>query len=138
MSDHYTKLARILRISPGVLMDLDQKMSSMTGQKDVIEAISHENDVLVKKSLAELNLPNDAVADEIYAALIGKLTHVHKHLFELIGRPDLANMSTMCGKMCEVAFQTFTPPKGLFMKKEKAVELLNKYKPDNLLEHFKC
>ena len=119
-------------------MNLDQKMSSITGQKGVIESISVENDMLVKKSLAELSLPEDATADEIYASLIGKLTHVDKHLFELLDKPDLANMSNVCGKMCEVAFQTFTPPKGLFMKKEKAIELLNKYKPDNLLSHFKC
>src|SRR3989344_1156843 len=98
MNNHYQKIACVLRISPGVLMDLDQKMSLMTGQKDVIEAVSKENDILVKKSLAELNLPEDAVADEIYAALIGKLTHIDKHLFELIGKPDLANMSKVCGK----------------------------------------
>lgn len=138
MSDPYAKLARILRISAGDLLNLDQKMSVVTGQKNVIEAISEENDLLVKKNLAELNLPEDVVADEIYAALIGKLTHIDKHLFELLDRPDLTNMSKVCGKMCEVAFQTFNPPKGLFIKKEKAVELLDKFKPDNLLDHFKC
>lgn len=138
MNQAYSKLAHILRISAGDLLNLDQKMSAMTGQMGVIEAISEENDLLVKKSLAELNLPEDVTADEIYAALIGKLTHVDKHLFELLGKPDLSNMSKTCGKMCEVAFQTFTPPKGLFMKKEKAIELLDKYKPDTLLSHFKC
>lgn len=138
MNHHYQKLARILRISPGDLLDLDQKMGAITGQKGVIEAISEENNMSVEKSLKELNLPNDVVADEIYGALINKLTHVDKHLFDLLGRPDLANMSNVCGKMCEVAFQTFSPPKGLFIKKEKAVELLDKYKPDNLLDHFKC
>lgn len=138
MIDHYQKIAHILRISPKDLMDLDQKMTAITGQKGVIDAISIENDRLVKKNLAELGLPEDAIAEEIYSALINKLTDVDKHLFELLDKPDLANMSKTCGKMCEVAFQTFTPPKGLFMKKEKAIELLNKYKPDNLLEHFKC
>ena len=132
----YTKIARILRISSGDLLNLDQQMSAMTGQKGVMEAISEENDMLVKKSLAELNLPEDVIADEIYAALISKLTHVDKHLFELLDKPDLSNMSKVCGKMCEVAFQVFPPPKGLFIKKDKVVELLNKHKPDNLLKHF--
>ena len=138
MQDSYTKIAKVLRISAGDLLNLDQKMSLVTGQKSVMDAISEENDMLVKKSLAELNLPEDVVADEIYAALINKLTHIDKHLFDLLGKPDLANMSKMCGKMCEVAFQTFTPPRGLFIKKDKAVELLDKFKPDNLLNHFKC
>ena len=138
MDNAYTKLARILRISPGDLLNLDQKMSSITGQKGVIEAIAKENEMLVAKNLAELGLSEDVTAEEVYTALINKLSHVDKHLFELLDKPDLANMSNVCGKMCEVAFQTFTPPKGLFMKKEKAIELLNKYKPDNLLNHFKC
>ena len=122
MDKSYQKLARILRISAGDLLNLDQKMAAITGQKNVIEAISAENDMLVKKSLAELGLPEDVVADEIYEALIGKLTHVDKHLFELIDKPDLANMSKVCGKMCEVAFQTFTPPKGLFMNKKGRIK----------------
>jgi len=113
-------------------------MSAVTGQKGVMEAIGEENDAMVQKNLAELGLPNDVVAEEIYSALIGKLTHVDKHLFELLDKPDLANMSKVCGKMCEVAFKTFTPPKGLFIKQDKAVELLDKFKPTNLLDHFKC
>lgn len=138
MNEHYQKIAKILRISPGDLLDLDQKMSLITGQKDVIESISKENDVLVKKSLAELGLHDDASADEIYNALITKLIHVDKHLFELLDKPDLANLSNVCGKICETAFKVFTPPKGLFIKQAKAIELLDKFKPTELLDHFKC
>lgn len=117
-------------------MNLDQKMSTITGQKGVIDSISEENDALVAKNLIELGLPLDSTAEEVYSALINRLIHLDKHLFELLGRPDLMNLAVVCGKMCEVAFQVFTPPKGLFIKKEKVVELLNKYKPDNLLSHF--
>lgn len=132
----YEKLARVLRISPGDLLNLDQRMTSITGQKGVIEAIGEENDALVARNLAELGLPLDSTAEEVYSALINRLIHLDKHLFELLGKPDLMNMAVTCGKMCEVAFQVFTPPKGLFIKKEKVVELLTKYKPDNLLSHF--
>ena len=117
-------------------MNLDQQMTAITSQKGVIEAIAAENDELVVKNLAELNLPRDSSAEEIYGALINRLTHLDQHLFELLGKPDLASMAVTCGKMCEVAFQVFPPPKGLFIKKEKVVELLSKYKPDNLLKHF--
>ena len=136
MNQAYSKIARILRISPGDLLNLDQQMTAITGQSGVIESIAAEDDTLVAKNLAELGLPKDSLAEEIYGALIGKLSHVDQHLFELLDKPDLANMSSVCGKMCEVAFQVFTPPKGLFIKKEKIIELLNKYKPDNLLKHF--
>ncbi len=138
LHEAYSKISRILRISAGDLYNLDQKMSALTGQKGVIEAISEENDKLVEKSLMELGVPKDSTADEIYFALINKLSHVDKHLFDLLDKPDLASLSNTCGRMCEVAFQTFTPPKGLFLKQEKAIKLLNKYKPNNLLEHFNC
>ncbi|OGM98872.1 MAG: hypothetical protein A2817_03040 [Candidatus Yanofskybacteria bacterium RIFCSPHIGHO2_01_FULL_39_8b] len=136
MNGSYKKLARILRISPGDLLDLDQKMGAITGQHGVIEAVAAENDGSVIKNMEELGLPKDSSAEEIYGALINRLTHLDQHLFELLGKPDLANMSLTCGKMCEVAFQVFPPPKGLFIKKDKVVELLNKHKPDNLLKHF--
>lgn len=136
MNDSYTKIARILRISPKDLLNLDHKMSAITGQKGVIDSISAENDELVKKNLALLELPEDATAEEIYGALVGRLTHLDQHLFEVLDRPDLQNMSKACGKLCEVAYQVFPPPKGLFIKQEKLTELLEKYKPEHLLEYF--
>ncbi len=126
----------MLRISPGDLLNIDQKMSAITGQKGVMDAIAQESDELVKKNLNELGLAKDATAEEVYRVLINRLTHLDNHLFELLGKPDLMSMSATCGKMCEVAYQVFPPPKGLFIKKEKVVELLEKYKPDNLLNHF--
>jgi hypothetical protein len=136
MNQSYTKIARILRVSAGDLLNLDQKMAAITGQKGVLDSIGEENDALVKRSFGELGIPVDSSAEEIYGALINKLTHVDKHLYELLDKPDLTQMSKVCGKMCEVAFQTFSPPKGLFIKREKAIDLLKKYKPDNLLNHF--
>jgi len=65
MNQSYSKLARILRISPGDLLNLDQKMTGITGQKGVIEAIAAENDEIVARNLAELNLPLDSSAEEI-------------------------------------------------------------------------
>lgn len=136
MNSSYVKLAQMLRISPGDLLNLDQKMTAITGQKGVIEAVAAENDELVVKNMAELNLPHDSSAEEIYSALINRLTHLDQHLFELLGKPNLANMAITCGKMCEVVFQVFAPPKGLFIKREKVVEILEKHKPDNLIKHF--
>ncbi|MCR4337908.1 MAG: hypothetical protein NUV91_08915, partial [Candidatus Omnitrophica bacterium] len=57
-------------------------------------------------------------------------------LYELLDRPDLSKMSATCGKLCETALRLFSPPKGMFIKKEKVAELLDKYPPSNLLGHF--
>ena len=138
MLEPYKKLAMILRTTPEVLYELDGKMGKITGQDGVMEAIASQNDVLVSKTLAELSLTRNSTAEEVYAALINRLVVLDKNLYELLDKPDLIKMSVDCGKLCEIAFKLFSPPKGMFIKKEKVAELLDKYKPDNLLNHFGC
>lgn len=136
MLEPYKKLAAILRTTPEVLYELDEQMSKITGQEGVMEAIASQNDVLVSKILTELSLTRNSTAEEVYATLINRLINLDQNLYELLDKPDLANMSVTCGKLCETAFKLFSPPKGMFIKKEKVAELLEKYRPDNLLNHF--
>ena len=136
MFDAYNKISRILRISPELLLNLDQKMAAISGQEGVIEDISNQNDILVSRTLTELGLNKDSKAEEVYEALVHRLIYLDQQLYEMLGKPDLAKMSLVCGKLCETAFRVFTPPRGLFIKKEKVAELLDKYKPDNLLNYF--
>ncbi|OGN03143.1 MAG: hypothetical protein A2651_01115 [Candidatus Yanofskybacteria bacterium RIFCSPHIGHO2_01_FULL_42_12] len=136
MQDSYNKIARILRVSPELLLNLDQKMSVISGQDGVIDDIAQQNDILVSRTLMELGLTKESSAEEVYDALIRQIIHLDRHLFEALGKPDLEKMSVACGKLCEMAFRVFTPPKGLFIKKEKVVELLEKYRPGSLLDHF--
>jgi len=136
MKDAYNKIARILRVTPELLLDLDNKMAAISGQSGVIEDVATQNDILVSRTLTELGLNKDSKAEEVYNALVQRLIHLDQRLFEALDKPDLAEMSVTCGKMCEMAFRVFTPPKGLFIKKEKVAELLDKHKPDNLLNHF--
>ncbi len=136
MLEPYKKLAALLRTTPEVLYELDGKMSKITGQDGVMEAVVNQNDALVSKTLTELSLTRNSTAEEVYAALIRRLVNMDQDLYELLDRPDLAKMSFVCGKLCEMAFKLFTPPKGMFIKKEKVSELLDKYRPDNLLNHF--
>src|SRR3990167_6566382 len=136
MLEPYKKLASILRTTPEVLYELDGKMSKITGQDGVMEVVANQNDALVSKVLAELSLTRNSSAEEIYATLVNHLTDFDQSLYELLDKPDLSKMSLNCGKLCETAFKLFSPPKGMFIKKEKVTELLDKHKPDNLLGHF--
>ena len=136
MLEPYKKIAAMLRTTPEVLYELDGKMSKVAGQDGVIEAIANQNDVLVSKTLTELSLTRNSSAEEVYTALIRRLINLDQNLYELLDKPDLAKMSVECGKLCETAFKLFSPPKGMFIKKEKTAELLEKYPPDNMLKHF--
>src|SRR3989344_4355049 len=100
MLEPYKKLASLLRTTPEVLYELDSKMSKVTGQDGVMEAIANQNDVLVYKILAELSLTRNSTAEEVYDALIRRLVNLDQNLYELLDKPDLAKMSIDCGKLC--------------------------------------
>jgi len=138
MQNSYEKLAGLLRTSAGVLEAVDEKMSRLAGKRGVLEAIAGENEILVSRILAELNLSRSSRAEDVYSVLIERLTRLDVGLNELLGKPNLLEMSENCGKMCEIIFKIYKPPKGLFIKKEKVAELLEKHRPDNLLDCFNC
>src|SRR3989344_5361655 len=137
MTTAYEKLARILRTKPKVLEDLARKMEKITGKTGVIEKIVRENEILVEGTLSELGLPSgDRTAERVYEALIKRLEHMDEHLYNYLDKPDLSKMSNVCGKLCEVAEQLAQTRRGYFIKREKAVGLLEKFPPQNLLDHF--
>src|SRR3989344_4980817 len=134
--DSYQKIARILNTSPEALQDLDTKMIVVTGKQGVIDKVAKQNDETVGRVLEDLGLTRQSTAEEVYDTLTGKLIEIDKKLFELLGRPDLSNLSSDSSKIQNTAFQVFTPPQGLFIKKEKVAELLAKQPPQSLLDHF--
>lgn len=137
MSSAYTKLARILRTQPEVLLDLENKLNKLTGKSGVMEKIVMENEMLVKRTLEELGLNSqESSAENVYNILIKRLTHMDEHLYNFLDRPDLSKMSLVCGKLCETAVTLNRPKPGFFIKKEKAVQMLEKFPPQNLLGHF--
>jgi len=136
MSVSHEKIARILKTTPEMLLRLDEKMSALSGQTGVFDSIVKENNELVDRTLAEIGLTRNDSSKKVYSALVNRLTELDKGLFELLDKPDLSQMSVACGKLCEVAFKVFTPPRGLFIKREKVAELLEKYRPESLLQHF--
>jgi len=138
MNEAYTKFAEILRITPESLMDFDKKMISVTGKKGVFEAIYVENTTKIEEILTEFNIaPKDCEAENVYGALLQRLTEMDNILYKFLGRPDLTTMSESCGKLCEIAQKISTFSRGFFVKRERAIELLEEFPPQNLLNHFR-
>ncbi|MDP3954307.1 MAG: hypothetical protein Q8Q06_02730 [bacterium] len=136
MTESYIKLARILRIQSEALFELDKKMSEISGRSGVLDKVFEENNRLVKEALKSLDMKENANAEEIYLALAKRLKEFEIRLYDYLGKPDLMEMSKHCGRLCEVALKLNNPSKGFFIKKEKAIQMLEKFPPDNLLEHF--
>ncbi len=136
MSDNYAKLGRILGTSPEVLSSLDQVMSGYSGKSGVFDLVANENDTKIDLVLADLSLTRESSADEVYNALTGKLMQIDQKLFEFLGKPDLSQMSDDPGVLRDVPMQIYTPPKGLFIKRDRVAELLKKQPPQSLIDHF--
>lgn len=134
MSDPFNRLAEILRVKPEALLDLDNKMAAITGKEGVIQKIAEENNLLVNKTLSELGLSKESSAKEVRGALQKKIIDLDRRL------------STGWEELCQAALNLIkdspsinsgqSQTTGFFIKKEKAVELLEKYPPQNLLDFF--
>lgn len=138
MTNSHNKLARILRTSPEVVLDLEARLEAATGQKGVMDKMVIENDTLVTRTTEELGLAAQANLDAktVYEALVSRLKHTDEHLYNFLDKPDLTKMSMLCGKLCETATTLNQPKPGFFIKKIKAIELLERLPPQNLLDHF--
>ncbi len=129
-------LAKILRVSPEVLEQLGSFLSQKTGQPGGLQKLEEENRILIDRTLEELGLSRESSAEEIYTALVERLKHTDQHLFEFLDKPDLSQMSNVCGKLCEVATKLNHSKTGFFIKQEKAIAMLEKFPPQNLLDFF--
>jgi hypothetical protein len=132
----FDKLGRILGTTPEALMELDTKMAALTGRNGILDLVVQKNDTKVDKVLSDLHLTRQSTAEEVYDELTHRLIRLDEHLFELLDKPDLSKLSDNPGKVAEVAFEVYTPPKGFFIKKDKVAELLAKMPPQSLLDHF--
>lgn len=138
MTDSYEKLAALLRTSAGVLKAVDAKMKPLGGKPDVLDLIAEENEIITDRVLADLNLSRFSRPEDVYSAMVHRLSHLDTELNNVLGKPNLSEMSENCGRLCEILYEIFKPSKGFFIKKEKLAELLEKYRPENLLRCFNC
>lgn len=128
-----TKISQILRARPETLLDLQEKMSKLTNKIGVLERIVAENDFKVKEILSLLGLSGRESIDIIYKALVQKLKDDDADLFKILGKPECTTREN-CGSLISKAKELTNVGKGMFLKKEKACELLCSFPPKNILK----
>lgn len=124
MQNPFNSLAKILRIKLEVLLELEENMALIIGKSNVIEKIVEENKTTIQKILKELRLSKESSAEEIRGILQKKIIDLG------------SNLPANWQELCEKALGLVDSKTGYFVKKEKAVELLEKYPPQNLLDFF--
>lgn len=124
----YEKIAQILRTDKDNIKVLEEKLGVVTGKKNVMDKITEENNFTIKNRLEVLGLKQGVGAKKVYDALIKKIEGDNQNLHKALGNPSVT-VSGDWKKVLEVARQTANPPKGFFLKKEKAAEFLRNEPP---------
>lgn len=126
----FEKIAKILRVESGTLLELEEKMVVVGGKKGVIQKIAEENGALVDKTLENLGLSRESRAEEVREALEKKIVDLDKKL-----PTDWEELCKKALNLVEDSPSTssgYSQTIGFFIKKEKAMELLKKYPPKDL------
>lgn len=129
----YEKIAKILRTDKDNIRHVEDKLGALTGKKGVMDKIVEDNNVMIDNRLSALGLRRDSRAKEIYDALIRRIETDNYLLFEALSRPIITEMASS-NHVLEIAKEIAKSPKGFFIKKEKAVELLENQPPKNIIE----
>ncbi len=128
-------LAKILRTKSEVILEMEKKMSEITGKEDVIDNLIKENEHRISRTLSLLGC-HDYKAESVFRALITKLQEDDRALYELFKRPSgttTQGLRTLFNFALELA-----DIKELFvLKKEKAEEFLRKNPPPNIIKALK-
>ncbi len=132
MSEAFQKIAKILRSDPEVLAGVERRLSKVTGKQGAFDAIIEENESLIRNALLTLGAAREANANEILEALISKVEADDYQIFKSLGNPN-CKKTCDCQKVAEAAYKVVNPPRGFFLKFDKAKEILLKEPPRQVM-----
>ncbi len=127
------KIAKILRADKHTIEKLEERLSVVTGKKGVFEKVDKENDEMMKDRLQTLGISAGAPAKEVYDALISKIEADDYKIFHALGNP-VCSKHEDCNKILDMVSKVFGVQKGLFLKREKAIEFLHKEPPKEVMK----
>lgn len=130
------KIARFLGADKHSLYKLEARLSRVTGKTGVFEKIVEENDQQVMNRLLILGVSVEASAKEVYDSLISKIEADDLLIFNALGN-KVCNNQKDCQEILEIVRKVSGGVNhGLFLKKEKAREFLEKEPPKRVLEYL--
>ncbi len=131
--EYYEIIARILRTDKDVVKNIETYLGAKTGRRGVMDEIGKKNKDRIVKRLERCNLTINASAEEIYDALINRIEKDDKALYEKMGKPECSEHEG-CVIIRQFLYDIFGNRKGLFLKKERFIELLEKEPPPKILK----
>ncbi len=126
------KLAKILRATPEVILDMEDKMSKITKKTGVIKDLMLENQHRIGQTLASLNCKKYK-AENVRKALLKQVREDDFELYKLFKKPKgttSEGLQTLFSFAKELAGADYV----YVLKKEKAEEILYKNPPPNIMK----
>lgn len=135
MKQEIIKLAKILKTDQDYLFKIDERLSYLTGKKNILEKIVLENETKIKESLNYLGVKNNSLAGEIFNSLMLKVKNDDNLLFNYFKQPNYY-LKEEGERILNYLKEDKTIKIGFFLKEEKARELLIKEPPKKILEYL--
>ncbi len=129
----YEKIARILRTDHEVVRIVEERLSALTGKVGVLDKIMEENWTAIHGRLNILGLTPESTAREVYDALISKIEADDASFYKALGEPQVTKPEDW-QRVLSIIVEAIKPPKGFFLKKEKATEFLRNEPPTKVIE----
>lgn len=127
------KFAKILRTDPEILAQLDDKMGRISGKRGVLEAVALENQRRIREALENFGFRGRLTAEAVSETLLTRLRQEDQDLRRVLQNPDFSNQDSV-RFLVEAAKQAADPPPGLFLKKDRAIAMLETAPPPHLLK----
>ena len=131
MNGYHEKIARMLRTDKHILAEFDAELEKVTGKIGVIKKIYEENEALVSARLNSLGLGRNVPAQDIFDALISKVEADDLNLFQSLGLSG-SDHNADAGTIVAMVKKIHPGKRGLFLKYEKARQLLIAEPPKNI------
>lgn len=118
-------------------MDLEKKMTRVSGKEGVIENIIRENEHKVRQSLISLGFGTDKSffdiqAEEVYEALLKKIKNTNEALFNHFQCPNLSTTAG-CRSLINATRELTGDLTGFYLKEEKIKELFKLNPPKQVM-----
>lgn len=128
----YEKIAKILRTDKDNVRLVMERLGAVTGKKGIMERIVEENEATIEGRLSVLGITGKPTAKQIYDALIKKAETDNAAVSKFLGNPSATSPDDW-NKILQTTKDIVRPPKGFFMKKEKALEFLRNKPPQKVM-----
>jgi len=130
------KIAKILRADRDVIKNIEERFSLLTGKDGVLDWIVGESEKRSEERLKSLGLDDNPEIFDVYKVLAEKVKNDSRKFSKEFGNPDFSNLGKYEEVLDKVVEKTGDTKRGLFLKKEKAEEMLKKVMPYNILDYL--